>query len=214
MSQTETSNPESTHSDTTTKRRRGAPDWWLMFKKFLKHGKTIASVAPSSRFLIKALLKDLDFANAKVIVELGAGTGPITSVLVRKMNPDCRLLIIERDIDFVNTLKERFPNHEVIHADAADLEKVLDERGIKEVDHVVSGLPLPSIPTPYREAIIDAVNRRLAPNGTLRQITVIPYVFLKFYRTHFDGVKFELVTLNVPPGGAYTASPRKLPQKG
>ena len=43
----------------------------------------------------------------------------------------------------------------------------------------------------------------LAPNGTFRQLTVIPYIYWKLYRGYFSDVRFKLVPMNLPPGGVY-----------
>ena len=45
--------------------------------------------------------------------------------------------------------------------------------------------------------------RVLGPAGEFRQITNMPWVYLKLYRTYFRDVSFRLVPLNLPPGGVY-----------
>ena len=61
------------------------PDWWLMMKAFLKKGRSIASFAPSSRFMARRVVDGIDFESARCIVELGAGTGPITAELIKRV---------------------------------------------------------------------------------------------------------------------------------
>lgn len=209
MSQAETSTEPPPQNPESRQEQRKAPDWWLMTKKFLRKGKEIASVCPSSPYLIRALLKGLDFRTAQVIVELGGGTGPITAELVRRLRPGCKLIVLELDPDFCQRLRERFPNVDIVQADALDLPRILDERGIELVDHIVSGLPTPSIPEPSRSRIIQAINDRLKPDGSFRQLTVIPFVYWSFYQRRFNDVKYYNVILNVPPGGAYICKPRK-----
>jgi phospholipid N-methyltransferase len=185
------------------------PDWWLMTKKFLRKGKEVASVCPSSPYLIRALLKGLDFRTAQVIVELGGGTGPITAELARRVRPGCKLIVLELDPDFCQRLRQRFPHLDIVQGDALDLPQILDARGIDLVDHIISGLPMPSIPEPNRSRIIQHINDRLKPEGSFRQLTVIPFVYWPFYQRRFDNVKYYNVILNVPPGGAYICKPRK-----
>ena len=48
---------------------------------------------------------------------------------------------------------------------------LLAERGITSVDHVISGLPLPSFPAGLRDAVIAASAKVLTPTGTFRQLT-------------------------------------------
>ena len=47
------------------------------------------------------------------------------------------------------------------------------------------------------------VGRRLAPGGTFRQLTHMPWVYYSLYRGYFEEVRFQLVPLNLPPGGVY-----------
>lgn len=180
-----------------------SPDWWLMFTKFLRHGTSIASFAPSSRFVARALLKGIDFEKAKCIIELGAGTGPITKVLLQRAKPHTKVVVIEREPDFCTRLRQRFPGADIVQADAAQLDDLLAERGIDQADHVISGLPLPSFPAELRDSIIAASVSKLATEGTFRQITAMPWVYYRLYRRYFTDVRFKLVPLNLPPGGVY-----------
>jgi len=179
------------------------PDWWLMMKKFWQKGRSIASFAPSSRFMARKLVKGIDFESAKCIVELGAGTGPITAELVRHIRPHTKLLVIELDPDLCARLKYRFPQVDVVQGDACKFDQLLAERGIPHVDHVCSGLPLPSFPADLREAVLSTSAKMLAVGGTFRQLTVMPLIYYKMYRRYFEEVKFRFVPLNMPPGGVY-----------
>jgi phospholipid N-methyltransferase len=181
---------------------RRAPDWLLFFTKFVKHGRAIASFVPSSTYLARAVVRGIDFARARCVVELGAGTGPITAELLRRAGA-CRAVIVERDPDFCRRLRERFPGAEVVEADAADLGRLLEERGLDRVDHFLCGLPLPSFTPEARDRILDVVHQRLHPDGTFRQLTHMPWVFYSLYRRYFAEVRFEMVFRNLPPAGFY-----------
>ena len=180
-----------------------SPDWWLMCQKFVKHGTSIASFAPSSRFLARMITKGIDYDHAKCIVELGAGTGPITKELVKRVKPHTKLIVVELDPDFCQRLRVRFPGTDIVEGDAAQIDKLLADRGITEVDHIVSGLPLPSFPAKLRDAILASSARALGANGTFRQLTNMPWVYWRLYRGYFTDVRFNLVPLNLPPAGVY-----------
>ena len=179
------------------------PDWWLMFSKFLRHGTTIASFVPSSPFLARKMLKGIDWDAAKCIVELGAGTGPITSELVKRAKPGTKLVIIEQDADFCNRLRQKFPTADIAQADAAKLDELLAERGIDRADHVISGLPLPSFSADLRGGILASAAKTLSSEGTFRQITNMPWVYFRLYRKYFNDVRFRLAPINFPPAGFY-----------
>ncbi|MFP4049099.1 MAG: rRNA adenine N-6-methyltransferase family protein [Desulfovermiculus sp.] len=81
-------------------------DTYLYFKKFVKHGRRIASFVPSSRFLAQAMCAHINPQKPQTIVELGAGTGAVTKTAAELMHPDSRLLAIESDPDFFPVLTE------------------------------------------------------------------------------------------------------------
>jgi phospholipid N-methyltransferase len=182
---------------------RLGPDWWLFLTKFLKHGRVIAALAPSSPWLSHELVRDIEFGGGRTVVELGAGTGPVTAALFRLAPSTCRLVIVERDPDFCRRLRQRFPTADVAEADAVHLDRILAQRGIERVDHFVCGLPLPSFPEAARERVLDVVARRLAPGGTFRQLTHLPGLYYPLYARYFAEVRFHFVLRNLPPGGFY-----------
>lgn len=181
-------------------------DLSLFFGKFLKHGTKIASLAPSSRWLSRATVGNVDWARARVIVELGAGTGPITRAIAERVRPETRVIVLERDADFAAILRERFgslANFEVIEGDARHLASMLAERGISQVDHVISGLPVPSFPRELQLELFRVVRQVLSPEGTFNQITEIAWYYQRLYRKFFHEVHFVFEPRNFPPAGAY-----------
>ena len=189
-------------------------DAWLMLKKFWQKGTSIASFAPSSRFMARAMLKGIDFDSAKCIVELGAGTGPVTAELVRRVQPHTKLMVVELDPDMCARLKSKFPHVDAVNGDAGHMERLLAERGITQVDHVISELPLPSFPGPLRETIMSTAARMLASGGTFRQLTVMPLIYYRMYARYYDDVRFKFVPLNLPPGGVYVCRGYRGPAAG
>ena len=59
--------------------------------------------------------------------------------------------------------------------------------------HPISGL----------DHILAMVQRWLAPEGTFRQLTHMPWVYYPLYKRYFDDVRFRFVFRNLPPGGVY-----------
>ncbi len=181
-------------------------DTSLFLGKFLRHGTAIASLAPSSRWLSRTTVRNVDWARARVVVELGAGTGPITRVVAQRARRDCRVVVLERDPDFARLLRARFEsqaNLEIVEGDVRDLSGILGDRGITQVDYVISGLPVPSFPKGLQNDLFRAVGSILAAEGTFNQITEMPWVYWRFYRRFFEDVRFVFEPRNFPPAGAY-----------
>src|SRR5919109_2359730 len=84
-------------------------DRLAFFRGFLKRPKQVGSIIPSARFLERRLTRATRAHRAKLIVELGPGTGGTTRALLRAMQPEARLLAIEINPHFVELLA-RWPD--------------------------------------------------------------------------------------------------------
>ncbi len=180
----------------------------LFLQKFFRHGTRIASIWPSSRFMARASIRHASFSSARCIVELGAGTGPITSEILKRLDARTQFLALERDPDFVQVLHKRFPssaNMRILQADVGHLDSILSDQGIAPhgVDCFVSGLGTASLPESVRNGMFAAVKKYLHPDGFFSNITEVPLYYLNFYKSIFEHVSFQFVALNMPPGGVY-----------
>lgn len=196
----------------TSLAERGAKigDFALFFRKFLAKGRTISSAVPSSPALVEGVLRPIDFSKPATIVELGAGTGPVTQELLEQIRPHHRFVAVENDPDFCDVLRRRFPELTLLQADATQLKEPLAKMGINKVDYVLSGLPFPSLPPRAMLRLSRWMNEVMGPNSLFIQITVAPVLFKSFYHRMFEDVDYRMVWLNVPPGGVYYCSrPRK-----
>ena len=97
---------------------------------------------PSSRFLAQKLVRPLPIENARRVVELGAGKGMITQMLLNRMPADSRLIAIEIDSGLAEHLRSRFsdPRLEVIDACAGSAYEELRRRGWERVDVAVASV--------------------------------------------------------------------------
>jgi phospholipid N-methyltransferase len=178
-------------------------DLWLVLRKFLTNAKTVATVAPSSRALSRAVLRGIDWSRSRTVVELGAGTGPITAELMKVVPPHVGVVVNEFLPEFCLALRQKFAGLDVAEGDAKKLTAMLVERGISQVDYVLSGLPLTHFAPADRDVVIDQCGRLLSPTGEFRQLTTAPWLYRGLYRRYFREVSFRLVVWNLPPGGVY-----------
>ena len=97
---------------------------------------------PSSPFLAQKLVRPLPLENAQRVVELGAGKGGITQLLLKRMPADSRLIAIEIDPELAQQLQRRFQDQrlEVINACAGSAHEELRRRGWERVDVAVASV--------------------------------------------------------------------------
>jgi phosphatidylethanolamine/phosphatidyl-N-methylethanolamine N-methyltransferase len=189
-----------------TTRRAYLSDRALFLRKFLGKGRVISAAVPSSQALVAGLLRDVDFGRPATIIELGAGTGPVTEQIVDRLRPFHRFVAVENDPEFCRVLRRRFPETMLLEADAARIAEPLANVGIHKVDYVVSGLPTPSLPARTAVGLWRWLRRALKPNGLFLQITIAPLIYSGFYTRLFESVDYRMVWWNLPPGGIYRCS--------
>ena len=129
---------------------------------------SVGAVAPSSRRLADSMVVGMG-PGARVI-ELGGGTGSVTqAILDAGVSPE-DLIVIEQSEEFVELLRERFPEVTVIQANAVSLRH--HTAGLTgPADFVVSGLPLMLFPPKRKARLLSQVFRALRPGGYFHQFT-------------------------------------------
>ena len=146
----------------------------MFFARWLRNPLGVGSVIPSGVPLSTAMAAPAIEGHRRPVLELGGGTGSVTTALLRGGLAPGDLIVMERDPDLHAYLCERFPAVRVVRGDAAYASRTLKAAGIAEVGAVVSSLPLVSMPLMARRRIIGDAFRCLARDGFLLQFTYGP----------------------------------------
>ena len=171
----------------------------------------VGAIAPSGPALAGLLASVVPSTGSPVVVELGPGTGSASRAVERRIPAAGRHLAVELDGTLVEHLHGEFPRLEVIHGDAAELGKLLADRGVTGVDAVISGLPWALFPEQLQRGILRQVGTVLTQGGAF---TTFAYVhalgmaqarkFRALLGQHFDEVVVtRVVWANVPPAISY-----------
>ncbi|MED0678125.1 methyltransferase domain-containing protein [Aneurinibacillus thermoaerophilus] len=178
----------------------------LFLYKFLSSPRSIGSVTPSSRFLARAMIKPIDFANAKAIAELGAGTGIFTEYLRENKRNDCKLVVFEKDDNMRNRLQNMYPDLSYYN-NASDIYNVMRKLKIQNFDYILSGLPFANFPQELRDAIMDGVEKALKPGGLFIAFQYSQQMKRQLHK-RFEQVDIDFVPLNIPPAFVYCCRKR------
>ncbi|MCB0559496.1 MAG: methyltransferase [Phaeodactylibacter sp.] len=165
----------------------------------LKNLKTIGTVARSSKHLCRGMIKHVDFKDARLIVELGAGDGVITKHILRSMHPDAKLLAFEVHPKFCDSLRKIKDQRLIIAEDSAEkLGEYLEKMGAKEVDFFISAIPFVALPKELGYSIVRTCHQYLRKSGLYIQVH---YSLLtkSLYENVFGNVDVNFVPLNMPP---------------
>lgn len=176
-------------------------------REFLRHPVLTGAIAPSSPRLAEAMTAGLGLETAALVAELGPGTGVFTEAVFAMLRPEAHLTAVEINPRFAASLRERFPQAEVVTGSAEHL-------ALSGVDVVVSGLPWTAMTAARQQAILGAVTEALAPNG---RFTTFAYAhaawtpparrFAALLRSRFAVVeRTPVVWGNLPPAIVYRAA--------
>ena len=174
------------------------------FKGFLDKPKEVGSIIPSSRFMEKRLVRFAEIERARVIVELGPGTGGTTKALLRHMNPDAKLLAIEINPDFAKLLERTIPDPRLlVHCgSAADIAGALEQHGLDAPDVILSGIPFSTMPKRLGLSILHSIDESLGEKGRF-----VAYQFRDrveaLGRQVMGAPRMQIELLNVPPMRVY-----------
>ena len=171
----------------------------LFFKRVIANPVRMGYLVPSSGILTRKTAKRIDFSKPRVIIELGPGEGCHSRQIVRRMNPESRLVLVELDEHFVAHLKLQFardPRVTVVQADALQLVDTLEKLGISHPDYIVSGIPFTIMERELREKLLAQISQAMGPDT----------VFITYQVSHqiadhplFQLTRSERCLFNVPP---------------
>ena len=173
-------------------------------RAFAAHPRQVGAILPTSRYAVRDMLDLGDVAGARLVVELGAGTGVQTGEILARMKPGARLVALEIDPGLARLLEERFddPRLQVVCDSAEHLHDHLDG---EQADVLVCALPFTSLEPGLRRRILDTLPKALAPRGTALVIQYSPLIQAELRRL-FPSVRRRISLLNVPPAFLFACS--------
>lgn len=194
----------------------------LFLKKSLDNFKEVGSIAPTSRWACRAMTSELARRQhlPTRILEVGAGTGPVTDEIIRVMGPKDELVSVELLPDYCTVLRERFRTEPRFRA-VADRCQVI-EGDILNIDQsqrfdvAIVSIPFNNLDLETTRAIFEAIRGVLRPGAVC---SYIEYSYLRYgqqaWRTATGGgdpraefltdllrrysIRRDFIVANVPP---------------
>jgi phospholipid N-methyltransferase len=180
----------------------------LFARNFFRYPSMLGSIVPSSPFLVKDIMAQVDWDRARVVVEFGPGVGTITREALKRMRHDAVLLVIELNEDFVQYLSStiRDPRLRVVHGSAAHVRRILAEQGLAPADYIISSLPYSLLAEEMRREIVEESRNALKAQGSLLVFqynrTLLPYL-----KSSFSSVRLGFQLFNILPALIFHCTP-------
>lgn len=151
----------------------------LFLREALKSMTEVGSVIPSSQATAKAMTAAFRQRTSPArILEVGAGTGPITARIVREMRPGDHLDIYEINPDYTDFLGRRFEKEPAFQRVQSQCtiytEGIAGIERVPQYDYIISAVPFTVFPPDAVAEFFETYRDILKPDGVL---TYIEYAF-------------------------------------
>jgi phospholipid N-methyltransferase len=193
-------------SESKNKRRGAEDDEFMGYVKTYLHDRSIASVTPSSKYLVERMVKSAALEEARVVVEYGPAEGVITRHLLRNMRRDAKLIAVELNEKFFLKLTERVKDPRLIpvRGDVREISKILAARGLTTADRIISGLPFSIFTGRERHEILTKTSDLLNPGGRFVAFAYTTHL-IPMLKDYFSDVDTQFEVRNIPPSFVFTA---------
>ena len=200
------SSPRSSSDPAARAGKRLLDDETRFFKTLLESPRLTGAVAPSGRYLARAMARAVDPNRDGLVVELGPGTGPVTRALIERGVKRERLVLVEYDSGFCRLLAQRFAPIRVVQGDAYNLPLTLAELAGQPVAAVVSSLPLLNQPPDQRTKLIDDAFALMGEDGVLVQFTygLLSPIPREACAKRYSAHRSAPIWRNLPPARVWT----------
>jgi phosphatidylethanolamine/phosphatidyl-N-methylethanolamine N-methyltransferase len=183
----------------------------MAYLKAILRDINVASITPTSGVGVEYVCQPIDFSKRNVIVEYGPGTGVFTDYMLPKVSHDSKIVLIERNPDFVSILRKKYrdPRIHIHHATADQVISTLRDSGETYANYILSGIPFSLFSDEYRDQVVSAAYDAIDSGGKF-----LPYQFFvqrdgqlkKYLERYFPNVESEYFLRNIPPMRIYVAA--------
>lgn len=171
----------------------------INFLKTLLSDKQVGAVARTSKYVIRAILKNLGKKPANLIIEYGPGDGVMTRELLKHLSSKGSLVVIESNTNFNQALKKiSDPRLKIINGKVQNIIPKFNRYGLSRIDAAISGIPFSMIGSADRDKIVKNTFHHLKAGGNFIVYQYSP-LMLQLLKRHFKKVKISFEVRNIPP---------------
>ncbi len=147
-------------------------EYQVFWREFRQTFHTTGAVLPSGRHLCKALASQVGHGKLPGrVLEVGPGTGAVTTEIIRRLGPNDRLDLVELNSRFAAVLRERLarePSWQHVASRVRVLEMPLEQLPSEEkYECIVSGLPLNNFSCEFVAQVLGHFHQLAAEGCTL-----------------------------------------------
>jgi phospholipid N-methyltransferase len=161
----------------------------------------VGALHPSSRFLVRRLIRCLRAGPIRTVVELGPGPGVATRPLLEALPAEARYIAIEKNPAFLAALKSSIadPRLSAVEGDACSVREILSSQGVATADAIIASIPFSFLSEEQRAGLVDAVWSLLADDGDFVIFHQFTPLMLSLVKKRFPRVRVLFEPRNIMP---------------
>ncbi|MEX0848718.1 MAG: methyltransferase [Candidatus Dependentiae bacterium] len=149
----------------------------IFFGRFLWQPKQTGSIMPTSRIAATELIQPMLAKDGpRNILEVGAGTGPVTEVVAEHLRPEDKFDVLELDDVLCDLLRDKFSAYEQLDIHCVPIEQW--DPGY-QYDVIISTVPLTNLNSEQIQPILHQFEQLAKSNGVISYLEYIGGMQLK-----------------------------------
>lgn len=161
----------------------------------------VGALHPSSRFLVRRLIRCLRPSSIGILVEFGPGPGVSTRPIFDVIPESARYIAIEKNPVFLASPRSAIPDPRLmaVEGDARSARDILSGLGITKADAVIASIPFSFLSKDERAAMIDTVYSVLTDDGDFVVFHQFSLLMRSLLKERFPRVRVLFEPRNVFP---------------
>ncbi|GEM_PF-470864 len=171
----------------------------IQFIKTFKSDKNVAAIVPSSKFVVRDVIKRFP-KKINSVIECGPGEGVMTKAVLKRLDPAGKMLVIESNLQFTDILREiHDPRLLITEGRAQDMTGYADNYQMENADMILASIPFSFLKPLERRQFVRDAYELLAPVGILIIFHQYSPLMYRSVKKIFGNTKLTLETRNLPP---------------
>lgn len=184
---------------TAEKLTKSVGDDLRFIKSWLRDPKAIGSIKPTSKAAARLMVSTIPKDSTLPILELGAGTGIITSTMIEMGIDPKRIISIEYDQKLYDHLVKTMPDVNFIKGDAFNLQTTLSEYSGQKFAAILSGIPLLNFKKDERVHLLNGALDWLEDEAPFVQLCYGPKPPIQISDNNIKVEPTKWILANIPP---------------
>ncbi|MDO8728438.1 MAG: rRNA adenine N-6-methyltransferase family protein [bacterium] len=173
----------------------------LNFLKIALSDHQIGAMTRSSKYVVRAVMRNLRGQLLRRVIEYGPGDGVITKEILKRMPRDGEMIVIETNPKFLKVLRKiEDPRLKIIEGTAQTASKELKSNYNANVNLVLSSIPFSILNRLDRKEIVSNTFEMLEESGkfiVFQYSPILLSLLKKYFNANNINTQFEL--RNIPP---------------